>query len=203
MALTMAIYAAVAIVGVGAVGADVLAGAAGAQAAPLEVAASRFGVPLVAEVVAVGAITAMLGVLLNLILGLSRVLLAMGRRGDMPPATARIDAAGTTPYVAVIVVGVAIAALVLIGNVKTTWSFSAFTVLIYYAVTNLAALRLGAAERLFPRWIAWVGLAACLFLAFWVEVQIWLAGLGLIAVGLLWHLLARRLFAAADEARAE
>jgi APA family basic amino acid/polyamine antiporter len=38
-----------------------------------------------------GAITAMLGVLLNLILGLSRVWLAMGRRGDMPRGLARLD----------------------------------------------------------------------------------------------------------------
>jgi basic amino acid/polyamine antiporter, APA family len=82
---------------------------------------------------------------------------------------------------------------VLIGNVKTTWSFSAFTVLIYYSITNLSALQLKGEERLYPKWIAWVGLSACLFLAFWVDVQIWLVGLGLIAVGLVWHVLARRL----------
>ena len=28
--------------------------------------------------------------------------------------------------------------LVLFGAVKTTWSFSAFTVLVYYAITNLS-----------------------------------------------------------------
>lgn len=192
MILTMVIYVSVAVVGVGAVGAEVLAGTAQSQAAPLEIAAQLFDLPLVAPIVGLGAMTAMLGVLLNLILGLSRVLLAMGRRGDMPAATARIHAANSTPYVAVAVVGVGIAALVLIGNVKTTWSFSAFTVLIYYAITNLSALRLKAQERLFPRWLAWVGLAACLFLAFWVETQIWLVGLGLIAVGLIWHAIARR-----------
>jgi APA family basic amino acid/polyamine antiporter len=193
MLATMALYTAVAFVGVGAVGTDALAGSAATQAAPLEAAAREFGFSLVAEVVAVGAITAMLGVLLNLILGLSRVLLAMGRRRDMPQAVARIDASGSTPVVAVPVVGVAVAALVLLGNVKTTWSFSAFTVLIYYAITNLAALRLSAEERLFPRWVAWAGLAACLFLAFWVETLIWLVGLGLIGVGLLWQAVARRL----------
>jgi APA family basic amino acid/polyamine antiporter len=81
-------------------------------------------------------------------------------------------------------IGVAIAALVLIGNVKITWSFSAFTVLVYYALTNLCALRLSAQERLYPKWIAGVGLARCLVLAFWVEQQIWLVGLGLIVAGL-------------------
>ena len=45
--------------------------------------------------------------------------------------------------------------------------------------------------------LAWAGLAACLFLAFWVETQIWILGLLLVALGLLWHWLARRWFSAA------
>ncbi|MGK7918803.1 MAG: APC family permease [Trichodesmium sp.] len=164
-------------------------------AAPLEVIANvgDLGVPVIPKLIAVGAITAMLGVLLNLILGLSRVLLAMGRRRDVPRIFARLNSGETTPYVAVVVVGVAIALLVLIGDVKTTWSFSAFNVLIYYAITNFAALQLSSEERLYPKWLGWVGLAACLFLAFWVEQQIWLVGLGLIIVGLIWHSLIHRL----------
>ncbi|MDJ0555087.1 MAG: APC family permease [Microcoleaceae cyanobacterium MO_207.B10] len=163
-------------------------------AAPLEVIAKLgLGVPVIPQLIAVGAITAMLGVLLNLILGLSRVLLAMGRRRDVPRIFARLNSGETTPYVAVVVVGVAIAFLVLIGDVKTTWSFSAFNVLIYYAITNFAALQLSPEERLYPKWLGWVGLASCLFLAFWVEQQIWLVGLGLIIVGLIWHSLIHRL----------
>jgi APA family basic amino acid/polyamine antiporter len=189
----MVLYTAVALVGIGVVGAEVLGEAATEQAAPLQVAARTFPVPGSAQVLAIGAITAMLGVLLNLLLGLSRVLLAMGRRRDMPPVVARLNSEGTAPSVAVVVVGVAIASLTLIGNVKTTWSFSAFTVLIYYALTNLAALWLPSEQRLYPRWIAWVGLAACLFLAFWVERQIWLVGIGLLLAGLLWHGTAQRL----------
>jgi APA family basic amino acid/polyamine antiporter len=59
----------------------------------------------------------------------------------------------------------AIALLVLIGDVKTTWTFSAFTVLIYYGLTNLAALRLPKKDQRFPRWIAALGLFGCLLLA--------------------------------------
>ena len=88
----------------------------------------------------------MLGVLLNLILGLSRLLLAMGRRLDMPRVLAQLNPYGTTPCVAVVAVEVAIALLILIGDVKTTWSFSAFNVLIYYAITNFAALQLSPSE---------------------------------------------------------
>jgi APA family basic amino acid/polyamine antiporter len=191
MLITMGLYTAVAVVGIGAVGAETLSIAATTQAAPLAIAARQFKVPLSSQILAIGAMTSMLGVLLNLILGLSRMLLAMGRRRDMPPSLARLNKAQTTPYWAVLVVGFIIAGLVLIGNVKTTWSFSAFTVLVYYALTNLAALRLSTEQRLYPPWISGLGLLACLFLAFWVERQTWLVGLGLIFVGLAWHAIAR------------
>jgi APA family basic amino acid/polyamine antiporter len=107
----------------------------------------------------------------------------------MPIQVAKLDASQATPYISVIVIGGLIAGLVLIGNVRTTWSFSAFTVLIYYSLTNLSALQLKAEERLFPRWLAWLGLAACLFLAFWVDVQIWIIGSVLLGAGLLWQFL--------------
>ncbi|RCJ41217.1 amino acid permease [Nostoc minutum NIES-26] len=192
LTLTMLLYITVATVGIGAVGVDVLSDSVGqTKAAPLEVAARSVGGSGAALVLAIGAVTAMLGVLLNLILGLSRVLLAMGRRSDAPRFLARLNRQQTAPHWAVIVVGGAIALLVLLGNVKTTWSFSAFSVLIYYAITNLASLRLNASERLYPVWVGWVGLASCLFLAFWVESVIWQVGLGLIAAGLIWHKIRR------------
>lgn len=189
---TMVLYVLVAAVGVGSVGAEAL-GSSVNQAAPLECAALSFGLPFVPRIVAFGAVTAMLGVLLNLVLGLSRVLMAMGRRRDMPIALAKLDSQGRTPVRAVVVIGVVIGALTLLGDVKMTWSFSAFTVLIYYAITNLAALFLPAAGRQFPRWVSVAGLIACIGLTFFVERQVWLAGLALIVVGLSWHRVARRL----------
>jgi APA family basic amino acid/polyamine antiporter len=183
---------AVGLVAIGVAGADGLGATLEGDVAPLEATARLFNSGIVPQIVAIGAITAMLGVLLNLILGLSRVLLAMGRRGDMPTFLGKLNPSGTTPTSAVIVMGVVIALLVLIGNVKTTWSFSAFTVLIYYSLTNLSALQLSPEERLFPRWLAWVGLGACLFLAFWVQVEIWLLGVVLIGVGLIWQMLMQR-----------
>ena len=154
---TLAIYVAVVGVGIGVVGAPAFA----STSAPLEYVAARSPVRYV---VAVAAITAMAGVLLNLLLGLSRVLLAMGRRGDMPRALARVDAR-KSPRKAIVVTGAAIATLALVGNVETTWSFSAFMVLLYYAITNLAALRLPREHRRFPRAIAAFGLASCVVLA--------------------------------------
>jgi len=161
--------------------------------APLREAATRYGRGWLGTVVGIGAMLAMLGVLLNLVLGLSRVWLAMGRRGDMPRVLARVNAKGTTPVPAVVLTGLTIAGLALWGDIKATWSFSAFTVLVYYAITNAAALRLPPEQRRYPKWVAWLGLAGCLFLAFWVETRIWMLGLCLIAAGLVWHMIARRL----------
>ena len=163
--LTMLIYAAVAVVAIGTVGPQTLAAATERTAAPLEHIARWFDQSWVGRVVAVGAITAMLGVLLNLLLGLSRVVLAMGRRHDLPGALAIIDEQRSSPVRAVAVTGAVIAALVLIRDVRTTWTVSAFAVLLYYAITNLAALRLPAADRRYPRALAAIGLAACLGLA--------------------------------------
>jgi APA family basic amino acid/polyamine antiporter len=84
-------------------------------------------------------------------------------------------------------VGVAVAAIAWLGNVATAWSFSAFSVLIYYGVTNVAALRLSAGERMFaPLW-ARVGLVACFSLAFAVDRCTWITGLAVLGAGLAWH----------------
>lgn len=160
--------------------------------APLLVAAQGSRVPGLAMFLWVGAVTAMLGVLLNLLLGLSRVLLAMGRNGDMPRGTARLTAK-KNPVVAIVVVAAVIGAIVAVGDLKLAWSFSAFTVLVYYAITNAAAIRLKKPDRLYPVWIAWCGLVSCLGLAFFVEVRVWAIGLGLIAAGVVWHEAAKRL----------
>jgi APA family basic amino acid/polyamine antiporter len=196
LVVSAALYVAVAAVSIGVIGAPALAEAVVADAAPLEAVARALDVPLLPGLVAIGAVAAMLGVLLNLLLGLSRMALAMGRRGELPPALGQLSGKGDAPAAAVIAVGVVVAGLTLVGDVEATWSFSAFTILVYYAVTNLAALRLPKDQRLYPPLVAWAGLAGCVFLAIWVPRDIWLPGLGLIAVGLLWRLLARRLWSA-------
>jgi basic amino acid/polyamine antiporter, APA family len=193
MLVVSLLYLGVAFAGVGVLGSEAFGDAAERTAAPLEAVAVALGVPVLPLVIAIAAVTAMAGVLLNLVLGLSRVLLAMARRGDAPAFLRRVDGRRSSPVAAVWACGLAIAALTLIGDVRTTWSFSAFTVLLYYGITNLAALRLPREARLFPRWIPASGLVGCLGLAFWVEPRIWLAGSALLAVGLAGHLIHRRL----------
>ena len=143
------------------------------QTLRLEVVVQTFDQPWLEKLVQVGAITAMLGVLLNLILGLSRVYLAFGRRNDLPKAFAKLDAQ-SNPRLAVLFTGVVIAALCLMGDVLMTWSLSAVTVLIYYGITNLAALRLNKQDQIFPKWISIIGLFSCVFLSVFVGQEIWI-----------------------------
>ena len=157
---------------------------AGNQFSSLAIIAQTFSGPSIIKVLTAGAIIAMASVLLNLVLGLSRVVLAMGRRCDLPKTTARITDSTKVPAVATIVVGCLITGLVYVGDMKLTWGFSAFTVLVYYALTNLCAIRLKIEERLYPSWVSYIGLFACLCLAVFVEWRIILAGLSLIALGL-------------------
>jgi APA family basic amino acid/polyamine antiporter len=183
MAVISSVYLAVAVAAVGSVGAETLGKMTRDTAAPLESVLQLIGRVEAARWVSLGALAAMLGVLLNLLQGLSRVLLAMGREGDMPEGFARLH--GGNPRTAVIGVGVLISLLAAVGDIRLSWSFSAFTVLIYYALTNLSALQLPQRDRRYPRGFAWAGLAGCLLLAFQVDRRAWLAGTALIAAGLL------------------
>lgn len=177
------LYGSVSFVAVGVLGADELAAATDGRVAPLQVAANQFGSVIVTAIVAVGAVTAMLGVLLNLILGLSRVALAMGRRADLPPFLSRVSTATHVPVAATIAIGILVTILCLVGSVKSTWSFSALTVLVYYALTNASALALSKEERFYPRWISWMGLISCLSLVFFIPITYWLYAFGLLLAG--------------------
>jgi len=193
MVYIVILYLAVSLTALQVLGADAFGKTVDGEAAPLMAVAQALSVPVIGPVITIAAITAMLGVLLNLILGLSRVMLSMARRRDLPWGLARVNPDTQSPVPAVWMTGIIIGLLVLSGDVVFTWSFSAFTVLIYYAITNLSAFVMPKEFRLYPRWIPALGLFGCLFLAFWIEPKIWISGVALIVVGLVWHLITSNL----------
>lgn len=186
LGITLLLYFLVLPGGIAAIGADGMHESVRTTASPLADAAAHFGIPGAVLILSIGALTAMIGVLLNLILGLSRVVLAMSRRRDFPAWFSVVNKEDS-PQRAVLSCGILVAAFALIGDVYVTWSFSAFTVLIYYSITNLSAIRLPAQKRLYPKILGYLGLFGCLFIAFWVEQDIWLWGMGIIAIGLMIH----------------
>jgi basic amino acid/polyamine antiporter, APA family len=177
------LYLAILTGGLNVLGAAQFADATTRTAAPLQAVAARLGAPWLSLLVIVAAVTAMAGVLLNLILGLSRVVLAMGREGDLPLRLGQLDRGGQ-PLAASLCVGVVIAAMAAFGGLALVWSFSAFTVLVYYAITNLAALRLGPAERLYPPIVPALGLVGCLGLSVWLQPLIILTATAILAFAL-------------------
>lgn len=195
--IAMALFLAVVLVGVGVVGAPGFAQSTLDSWAPLEEIAVAYSVPGVAWVIGIGAILAMLGILFNLIQSLSRLMLIMGRRKDMPNPVARVSKITHAPETAVVVIGLLISLCVLIGDIQITWSLAAFSVLIYYAVVNLAVVYMPVSNPrrgiTATRLVASFALLCCLFLAFWLEPQTWLFGVGLIGVGHAWRWLVRKL----------
>lgn len=197
MLISVLVYMGISFTALSTLGTERLYRATMEQAAPLEIVARQLETAfanqpglwrflpagILTAAILVGAITAMTGVLLNLLLGLSRVLLAMGRRKDLPVLLTRVHPENGAPRPAILVTGGIVLLLVLIGSVKLAWTFSALTVLFYYGITNLAALRLQPSERLYPAWVSICGLIGCLFLVVFIDGRAWLAGAIILAIG--------------------
>ena len=188
LAVTMLLYLSVGWAAIATVGADELNHSVNSARGPLLYVAQRLNSPWLVVVLSIGAATAMLGVILNLLLGLSRVILAMARRGDMPVGLSQINSRGV-PKSATLLVALIVGGLILLGDVRIAWSFSAFMVLVYYSITNLCALRVAKDQRLYPAWISLLGLAGCLFLALWIDPRICGVGIAVVLIGLVWHYL--------------
>ena len=173
------LYLAVVLAAVGGAGADALAG----SAAPLAAAAEAMESPALAWTVAAGGVCAMLGVLLSQLLALSRMAFAMARRDDLPRALAAVDARTGAPGRAVLAVGAAAALATGFGTLRGIAAAAAFAILLYYAIANLAALRMPREAKLYPDAVPAIGLVACLGLAAALPLRTALVGLATLAAG--------------------
>ena len=176
----LVLYAIVGTTALAAVGPEVLAGsdaplAEVVEASPLDGARGLVGI---------GAGIAALGVLLNLMAGISRMLLAMARNGEMPAVLARIDARRSVPHVAESVLTAVVIVLVLTLDLRGAIGLSGVAVLTYYAVTNAAALTLTPTQRLWPNWIAIAGLIGCVVLIASLPWEALAIGLGILVAGI-------------------
>jgi len=184
---TMVIYVLVTLTALGLTNAETLSEAAINQASTLYAASTFIPINAVSYLVIIGGATAMLGVLLNLVLGISRVVLAAARRNDMPHLFALVKSSSGSPVNSVWLTGGVISVICLFGDIYTTWSFSAFTVLVYYSITNLSALKLAPEQRKMSVAIPIAGFIGCLSLAFWVDSYIWITGCIFILIGLIYQ----------------
>jgi basic amino acid/polyamine antiporter, APA family len=179
LAISFVLYVAVSLVAVGSIGAEAM----GRSASPLQAAAGVFPTKGMARIVGVGAMTAMLGVLLSQVFGISRMIFAMARRRDLPRPLEHIHPKHGVPERAVLLAGAIIVVVALVGTLKWVVAAATFTILVYYSITNLAALRMPIENKLYPSWIAVLGLAFCLLLAGSQRPITIASGLALLAVG--------------------
>lgn len=187
---SVVLYIAVSLVAVGSVGAPALAG----SASPLRTAALTFSLPGVSWMVGVGAATAMFGVLLSQIVGISRMMLAMARRRDLPSALGHINPNRSVPDHGILLTGSVITLLAVFGTLEFVVSAAAFTILIYYGIANICALKLQKDEKLYPKWVAVLGLVFCVVMALSLPAPTIVSGLGVLALGFVLRALFRFFF---------
>ena len=130
LVFSIILYAGVSLIAVGGVG----AGALSSTSSPLGQAASQFNFPGVLLIIGVGATTAMLGVLLSQLLGISRMMFAMARKHDLPAFLGKIHPEYKVPHLGIFLSGVIIILLSLFGALQFIVSAASFTILLYYII---------------------------------------------------------------------
>ena len=146
LAGVLAIYAVVGVTLLAALPVDAIA----ASDAPLGLVVSTSRFDWLAPIVRVGAGIAALGVLLNLIPGVSRTVLAMARRRELPHWFATIDDRRSLPLRAEAAVTAVVIVLTATLDLRGAIGFSGVTILTYYAITNAACLTLPDDQRRWP-----------------------------------------------------
>ena len=175
----LALYAIVGITALAVVPATALAG----SDAPLRLVVEAGGLDALAPLTRVGAGIAALGVLLNLVPGVSRTTLAMARRRELPGWFAHVDEQRSLPVRAELTVAAVVIVLIVALDLRDAIALSGVAVLTYYALTNASALRMREAERRWPPAIAVVGLVGCVVLVVALPWESVLAGAVVLAVG--------------------
>lgn len=186
LAITAIVYIVVTTVGIGLVGVRQF----GESDSPIATAASALGNTVLLASVIFGAGVATLSVLLSDLLSSSRTVFAMARNGDFPKFLSEMR--NMNPVNSIIATSTIVLAFVLTGSLVQVAALTSLTILIYYAVTNISALKLHSEKRRFPRPIPVAGLISCIGLAVFVPLEQWLWTFLLLALGIV-YLIVRKI----------
>ena len=187
LAISTALYLSIGIVGLGLVGAEGLS----SSSAPLLTALAPTGQVWAQLAVLLGGLVATADVLLTDIWGLSRMLFAMARRGDLPGILGRVSPGGI-PRPAVLIAGTIVILLSLAANLGSVLAASSLGLLVYYAIMNSAALRLNPRQRLYPPVIPLAGLISCAALAFSLPAESLIIVGAVVGMGAIYFILRHR-----------
>jgi len=176
--ITLVVYLLVSVVTLGVMGYDIF----GAAAAPLQEAAQVIG-PRGRALIILAALFAMLGVLLSQLQAIGRITHAMGHQGDLPALFARQHLENGVPYVGLYATAPLFLILIVVNSLLGVLYMAACTILLYYMITHMAALRIPAPSRKYPALIAVLGLLMCAGLLIALPVPVSMGALVLLTIG--------------------
>jgi APA family basic amino acid/polyamine antiporter len=108
---------------------------------------------------------------------------AMARRGDLPRVLEHVHPAHQVPDKAVLVIGGIAAVIAATGTLAAVASTAAFTILVYYGIANIAAIRMPAHAKLYSDVVPAIGLIACTLLALSLDLSVILTGAVVLIAG--------------------
>lgn len=181
LGIAVVVYALVGVAALAAVGPAALA----ASSAPLAAATQSGALSWLTPVVRIGGAVASAGVLLSLLAGVGRTVLAMARDHELPHVLAAIHPRHQVPHRAEVLLGLTITIIVLLADLRGAIGFSSFAVLTYYAIANAASFTLPGRACWWRRPLAVLGAAGCMALALTLQLTTVLIGAAVLVVGLL------------------
>jgi APA family basic amino acid/polyamine antiporter len=184
------LYACVSLVAIGTIGTATMA----KSKSPLQVVANSLNTPGIKVIITLGASTAMLGVLLSQILGISRMMFAMGRKKDLFPFFEKIHAKYNVPHIGILVTGTIILMLALLGTFEFILASAAFTILLYYTITNISALKQPYSDQRYGKVVPILGLLGCLLMAFSLNIQVIISGLLVLTTGFVFRFIMHKVY---------
>jgi len=167
---------------------------------PIADAAKMTGNFAIVATISFGALIATASVLLTNLIGLSRVSFAMARNGQLPKSVAKVHSRFGTPYVSILIMGILMAVLAFVSDLRQTAAITSFSILSTHVVLNYSAIRLRKKipnlktfkAPLYPV-IPLLGLVCCVILMFSLPEESWIVAAFVVVGSSLYYLLRRRL----------
>ena len=189
LAISTVLYILVSVIAVGLVGASGLSQSGSPLAAAIGITGSTPAVLLISA----GAMIATASVLLTTIMGISRIMFAMARTGDLPAFLKRIHPRFSTPHYAIWISGACMIAAIILADLTLVVAVSTFAMLIFYLIANIAAFKLPSENRQYPSIVPIIGAVSCFGLIAFLTINSWIIGIIGLAIGIFWYGIKRRI----------
>jgi len=187
LGISTLLYVLVSITAVGLVGTSDLA----QSGSPLAAAITATGSPGAVLLISSGAMIATASVLLTTIMGISRIMFAMARNNDLPASLSAISPRFSTPHYAIWTTGAFMIGAILLADLSLVIEVSTLTMIIFYFIANIAALRLPRRYQRYPLVVPVIGAITCAGLGVFLTINSWIIGIIGLAMGIAWYVIRR------------